>query len=65
MSALVPTPSVELTSTGWVNRCCANENSPPNPPMSPITSGRNVDRTLDLIRSTAASPAEMLTPASS
>ena len=40
-------------------------NSPPNPPMSPMTSGRNVDRTLALMRSTASSPAEMLTPAPS
>ena len=30
-----------------------------------MTSGRNVERTFDLMRSTAASPAEMLTPASS
>src|SRR6476620_8030488 len=32
--------------------------------MSPITSGRKVDRTLALIRSTASSPAAMSTPAS-
>src|SRR5687768_1416712 len=32
--------------------------------MSPITSGRMVDRTCDLMRSTASSPAEMSTPAS-
>ena len=39
-------------------------NSPPNPPMSPITSGRNVERTCSLMRSTAFSPAAMSTPAS-
>ena len=38
-------------------------NSPPKPPMSPMTSGRNVERTLSLMRSTASSPAAMSTPA--
>src|SRR3954454_12630282 len=38
-------------------------NRPPKPPMSPITSGRNVDRTWPLMRSTACSPAPMSTPA--
>jgi hypothetical protein len=62
---LVPTPSVEDTRTGWLYRWLAKANRPPKPPMSPMTSGRNVERTFDLIRSTAASPAVMLTPASS
>src|SRR5438270_5304728 len=38
-------------------------NRPPNPPMSPMTSGRNVDRTWLVILRTAASPAPMSTPA--
>ena len=40
----------------------ANANSPPKPPMSPMTSGRKVERTLSLMRSTASSPAAMSTP---
>src|SRR6188768_4219671 len=65
ISALVPTPSVDDTSTGWRYRWLAKANSPPNPPMSPMTSGRNVERTLSLMRCTASSPASMLTPAAS
>jgi hypothetical protein len=65
-SALVPTPSVEETSTGWRYRSLKNpaENSPPKPPMSPMTSGRYVERTCSLMRLTASSPAVMSTPAS-
>src|SRR5687767_13162623 len=63
-SALVPTPSVELTKTGSRYRSCGKAKSPPKPPMSPMTSGRIVDRTCDLMRSTASSPAAMSTPAS-
>ena len=37
---------------------------PPKPPMSPTTSGRNVERTCSLMSSTAFSPAAMSTPAS-
>ena len=40
-----------------------SSNRPPNPPMSPMTSGRKVERTLALMRSTASSPASMSTPA--
>ena len=40
-------------------------NSPPKPPMSPMTSGRKVERTWSLMRSTASSPAAMSTPAPS
>ena len=65
INALVPTPSVDDTSTGLRYRWLAKAKSPPNPPMSPMTSGRNVERTLSLMRSTAASPAAMSTPASS
>ena len=39
-SALVPTPSVELTSTGSRKREAPRANKPPKPPMSPMTSGR-------------------------
>src|SRR5207248_3131040 len=39
-------------------------NNPANPPMSPITSGREVRRTLSLSSLTACSPAWMDTPAS-
>src|SRR5689334_22175694 len=37
--------------------------SAPNPPMSPMTSGRKVDCPWRLMRSTACSPAPMSTPA--
>src|SRR5205823_4710860 len=63
-SAFVPTPSVDDTSTGLLNRCCGNANRPPKPPMSPMTSGRYVERTSSLIAATASSPAVMSTPAS-
>src|SRR5579885_443356 len=61
--ALVPTPSVELTSTGWRYRAVSKAKAPPKPPMPPSTSGRAVEATTRLIRSTAASPAAMSTPA--
>src|SRR3954470_6588954 len=63
-SALVPTPSVDETRTGFLNRCWGKANSPPKPPMSPMTSGRYVERTSSLMASTASSPAVMSTPAS-
>ena len=63
--ALVPTPSVDDTSTGSLYRSLGNAKSPPKPPMSPMTSGRKVLRTLSLIRRTASSPSERLTPAPS
>ena len=62
-TALVPTPSVAATSTGRTYRVGSKANRPPNPPTSPMTSGRKVDRTAALIRSTASSPAPMSTPA--
>ena len=64
ISALVPTPSVDDTSTGSRYDEAAKRNRPPNPPISPMTSGRKVERTWDLISSTAFSPAAMSTPAS-
>ena len=63
--ALVPTPSVDDTSTGSRYFDGSKRNRPPNPPMSPSTSGRNVERTASLIASTAASPAPIETPAAS
>src|SRR3954447_1039593 len=63
--ALVPTPSVEDTRIGSRYRLGSKANSPPKPPMSPTTSGRNVERTRSLMRATASSPAVMLTPAAS
>ena len=56
-SALVPTPSVPATSTGWRYRPVSRANSPPKPPRPPSTSGRRVEATSGLIRSTARSPA--------
>ena len=44
--ALVPTPSVDETSTGWRYLAGSKANSPPKPPMSLMTSGRKVERTL-------------------
>ena len=63
--ALVPTPSVDDTRTGSAYFAGSKRNSPPNPPMSPITSGRKVERTSALMASTAASPAPIETPAAS
>src|SRR5438270_8788003 len=63
--ALVPTPSVEDTRMGSRYRPGSKAKSPPKPPMSPTTSGRNVERTRSLMRATASSPAAMLTPAPS
>ena len=65
MTTLVPTPSVEVASSGWrIAVSLAASNSPANPPRPPITSGPAV-RSIDArIRSTARSPAAMSTPAS-
>ena len=64
MSDFVPTPSVDETSSGCSKGWASNANRPPKPPMSPMTSGRNVERTCCLMSSTAFSPAAMSTPAS-
>ena len=61
-SDFVPTPSVDETSSGSRYRFQSTANSPPKPPTSPTTSGRNVERTCALISSTAFSPAAMSTP---
>ena len=63
MSDFVPTPSVDETRIGSRMPRGSNAKSPPNPPMSPTTSGRSVDRTCSLMSSTARSPAPMSTPA--
>ena len=63
-TSLVPTPSVDEASTGLRYFARSRRNSPANPPMSPITSGRSVRCTLVLSSSTACSPAWIDTPAS-
>src|SRR3954454_24409955 len=64
-SAFVPTPSVDDTSTGCLYRSLSSANRPPKPPMSPMTSRRNVWRTRSLMRWTASSPFVIETPAAS
>src|SRR5450755_256678 len=60
----VPTPSVEVASSGRRIRASPEtSNSPAKPPMLPITSGRAVLSTAARIRSTARSPASISTPA--
>src|SRR4051794_37674348 len=64
IATLVPTPSVEVASTGWSMpfRALAS-NRPAKPPRPLSTSGRRVLATQAFIRSTARSPASMSTPA--
>src|SRR5918994_436656 len=64
IATLVPTPSVEVASTGC--RICASRlasNSPAKPPRPVSTSERRVVSTQCRIASTARSPAAMSTPA--
>ena len=64
MATLVPTPSVEVASTGRVIRARAlASNMPAKPPRPPSTSGRVARRTEAFISSTALSPASTSTPA--
>src|SRR5439155_20292484 len=63
-TSLVPTPSVDEARIGLRYLEISSRNSPANPPMSPITSGRSVRWTLVFSSSTACSPAWMETPAS-
>ena len=63
IAILVPTPSVDEASTGSFHLSSVSENSAAKPPMPPITSGRVARSACGLIRSTAWSPAAMLTPA--
>src|SRR4051812_10029133 len=63
-ATLVPTPSVEVASSGRRYDVSAlASNSPANPPMPPTTSGRDALATHAFISSTARSPASMSTPA--
>ena len=63
-SILVPTPSVEVASSGRRNRVSAEaSNSPANPPTPPTTSGRWARAIAARISSTARSPASTSTPA--
>ena len=61
--SLVPTPSVPLTSTGWVMPVTSSSKSPPKPPMPDITPGMLVRAMCFFISSTALYPAVMSTPA--
>ena len=64
MATLVPTPSVEVASSGRRYALSAlASNSPAKPPMPPTTSGREALATQAFISSTARSPASMSTPA--
>src|SRR5437899_2118598 len=60
--SLLPTPSVDETSTGWRNFGGILTKAA-KAPMPPSTSGRDVVRASGTIRRTASSPASMSTPA--
>src|SRR4030042_3204143 len=62
--SLVPTPSMDATRTGWRYFEISRAKKPPNLPISVSTPGVNVVLTMRLMRSTASSPASILTPAS-
>ena len=63
-ATLVPTPSVEVASSGRRYRARAlASNRPAKPPSPPTTSGRVARATDAFISSTARSPASMSTPA--
>ena len=62
--SLVPTPSVEDTSTGSSSPVKRALNSAPKPPTPPRTSLRALALTDGFIRSTSLAPSSMLTPAS-
>ncbi len=64
MTTLVPTPSVEVASSGRRRPASLDaSNKPANPPIPPTTSGRVVLATEARMSSTARSPASMSTPA--
>ena len=64
IAILVPTPSVEVASSGRrMARRAEASNNPAKPPTPPSTSGVWVAATADLISSTAWSPAAVSTPA--
>src|SRR2546426_4682017 len=60
--SLLPTPSVDETSTGWRNFGGIFTKAA-KAPMPPSTSGRDVARASGAIRRPASSPASMSTPA--
>jgi hypothetical protein len=63
-ATFVPTPSVEVASSGLRKRVSAlASKSPAKPPSPPSTSGREALATHCFISSTARSPASMSTPA--
>ena len=64
IATLVPTPSVDVVSSG-LRYCSSAEAShmPAKPPMPPMTSGVWVAFTASFISSTARSPASTSTPA--
>ena len=61
---LVPTLSVDATSTGSRRRDRSGRNIPPKDPISERTPALKVPRASFLMRSLASSAAEMSTPAS-
>src|SRR5205809_4969127 len=61
--SLLPTPSVDETSTGWRNFGGIFTKAA-KAPMPPSTSGRKVAFASGAMRRTASSPASMSTPAS-
>ena len=62
--SLVPTPSVQDTSTGSRKPAALRSNKAPKPPSPPMVPGRAVALAAGPIASTRASPASMSTPAS-
>src|SRR3954454_20518061 len=65
IATLVPTPSVEVASSGRVYDVSAEaSNSPAKPPMPPVISGRPAISTETSISSTARPAASIETPAS-
>src|SRR6478609_2692326 len=65
IATLVPTPSVEVASSGRVYLVSAEaSNSPAKPPRPPIISGRRALSIQPFMSSIAVSAASMLTPAS-
>ncbi len=62
--SFVPTPSVELTRTGFLVLWTFNEKSPANPPMPVMTPDLKVLLTIGFKSSTNRLPASMSTPAS-
>ena len=65
ISVFVPTPSVDVASSGCFMDFKADASKrPANPPIPPITSGREARAIEAFINSTARSPASISTPES-